>query len=266
MKRNKQKFIASFFPPQGTEEEVETKYHLSRCIRVFPNDQNTSGFFIALFKRKPLINGPIPSEESKVPPPATEKVVPVQSPLKNMIRCDPKDPDIEFIQTYYGLSEDFPLEQIFTFSTSMNKLFLVNKGLSDLLYSDQEKSLNLIAGGAEAFIRNTSKKYGGTECIYRISQNGVYHIYPFMTKRVFHVEMDTFLLFINKEKVEIEDMPENDFKTAINTLSCGCFVMVAKVCEDREEALVLHRHFTHINIMVSELNLHKIKTCLNKHF
>lgn len=262
------KFKQTFYPPEGTPEEIEAKYHLSRCVRVFPNDQNTSGFFIVLFKRKPLQK---PAEDVKMTEevkkePEENKVVPIQKPLKNMIRCDPKDPDIEFIQTYYGLSDDFPLEQIFTFSSSMNKLLIINKGLSDLFYADQEKSLNLIAGGAETFIRNNSKKFSGTECIYRISQNGVYHVHPFMTKRKFFVDMDTFLLVLNSDKIQIEDLPESDFKTNMDSLSVGCFVVVTKIGEDKEEALVLHRHHSHINIMVSDLNLHKIRTCLNNKF
>jgi hypothetical protein len=260
----KQRFKETFFAPEGTDEEIEAKYHLSRCIRVFPNDQNTSGFFIALFKRKPN-SGVVEHEEQKVEVNEVNKVVPVQKPLQNMIRCDPSDPDIEFIQTYYGLSKDFPLEQIFTFSESMNKLFIVNKGLSDYFYADQSQSVNLIAAGAEAFLRNTSKKYSGTECIYRISQNGVYHIYPFMTKRVFYVDLETFTIFLNSSKIAIVDLPQNDFKNSIDNISCGCIVIVVKVGE-KEEALVLHRHYAHINTMISDLNLHKIKTCLVKQF
>jgi hypothetical protein len=26
------------------------------------------------------------------------------------VRCDPKDPDIEFILAYYGLGKDFPVD------------------------------------------------------------------------------------------------------------------------------------------------------------
>ena len=57
------------------------------------------------------------------------------------MRCEVADPDIEYIKSYYGLSDDFPLDQIFTFAESMNKLFFVTKGLSDLLYADQTQQL-----------------------------------------------------------------------------------------------------------------------------
>lgn len=181
-----------------------------------------------------------------------------------MIRCDPKDPDIEFITTYYGITDEFPLDQIFSYSETMNKLFIVNKGLSDLLYADQNKQLNLIAGGAETFIRNTSKMYSGTECIFRISQNGVHHIYPFMTKRIYTISLELFKVFLTNKKMKLEDIPDADFKEKMNNLSCGCFVCLTEVKDGYKEALVMHRHFTHVNTMVSDLNLHKIKTCLIK--
>lgn len=201
-------------------------------------------------------------EEKKTETEVKDKIVPVQKPLANMIRCDPTDPDIEYIKTYYGLSDDFPLDQIFTYSENMNKLLILNKGLSDYLYADQEKQITIVAGGAETFLRNSNKNFGGLECIYRISQNGVYHIYPFMTKRIFNIDLETFKFFLYNRKIEVTEIAESPFKDDMLNLSCGCFVVVTKINETQEEALVLHRHHKHINTMISDLNLHKIITCL----
>lgn len=90
-----------------------------------------------------------------------------QAPLNHIFRCDPQDPEIEYIKSFYGLDQDFPLEQLFTHAESMNKLFLVNKGVSDLLYADQTAQLELVGVGVETFIRNESK-FSNTECIFRI--------------------------------------------------------------------------------------------------
>lgn len=86
-----------------------------------------------------------------------------------------------------------------------------------------------------------------------------------MTKRIYQVDFELFTLFINNQKLAFDDIPEGDFKKEITNLSCGCFVITTEVGH-LTEALVLHRHFTHVNTMVSDLNLHKMKTCLNKHF
>lgn len=88
----------------------------------------------------------------------------------------------------------------------MNKLFLTNKGISDLLYADQTAQLELVGVGVETFIRNESK-FSNTECIFRIHQSGVYHVYPFMTKRVVKVDNDLFKSFITKGKFQVEDLP-----------------------------------------------------------
>ena len=262
----KDKFKATFFPPNGTEEEIDLRYHLSRCARVFPHDQDTSGFFIALFKRNPIKKNVI--DETKIDESNNDWIntsnLPIQKPLKNLIRWDPNDPDIEYIKTYYGLTDDFPLDQIFTYSKTMNKLIIVNKGLSDLLYADQSMQLNFVSAGAEAFIRNSSKNSSGTEWIYRISQDGVYHIYPFMTKRIIKVDIDIFLSILNTNKLLIEEIWDSEFKNKIKSLSQGWFVIITQIAENKEEALVLHRHFDQINTMVSELNLFKLRTCLNK--
>ena len=80
------RFKHTFFPPEGTDEEIEEKYHLSRCVRVFPNDQDTSAFFIALFKRNPINKNDNKDEEEVKEEKPKQEVVPVQKPLKNLIR------------------------------------------------------------------------------------------------------------------------------------------------------------------------------------
>ena len=104
----------------------------------------------------------------------------------------------------------------------------------------------------------------GTEWIYRISQNGVYHIYPFMTKRKIKVELNTFLWILNKTKLDFEEIEDLEFRDKVIALSQGWFVITSQIDESNEEALVLHRHPTQITTMVSDLNLHKLRTWLNK--
>ncbi|CAO3616776.1 unnamed protein product [Mucor hiemalis] len=50
--RQRKKFPASAFPP--SEEEVK-EFNLDRCIRIYPHQQDTGGFFVAVFEKvKPL--------------------------------------------------------------------------------------------------------------------------------------------------------------------------------------------------------------------
>lgn len=80
------RFKQTFFPPEGTDEEIEEKYRLSRCVRVFPNDQNTSAFFIALFKRNPMHKSDKQKDEEMKEEQPKQEIVPIQKPLKNLIR------------------------------------------------------------------------------------------------------------------------------------------------------------------------------------
>ncbi|KAG2219556.1 hypothetical protein INT45_013215 [Circinella minor] len=49
-KRQRYKFPTSVFPPENVES-----MHLERCLRIYPHQQNTGGFFVAVFdKVKPL--------------------------------------------------------------------------------------------------------------------------------------------------------------------------------------------------------------------
>jgi hypothetical protein len=59
-------------------------------------------------------------------------------------RVDPKDPDIEYLRAYYGLSADFPYEQLICQNMQMNKLYFVSKQVSDFLYADPSHQLSLI--------------------------------------------------------------------------------------------------------------------------
>ena len=85
-------------------------------------------------------------------------------------RCDPVDPDIQYIKAYYGLSEDFPVDQLITQSDDMNKLFFISEAVSKFLYADCDShNLNIINMGVSLFLRNKSKFSSNTECIFRVS-------------------------------------------------------------------------------------------------
>lgn len=98
---------------------------------------------------------------------------------------DPNDADLQYIKAYFGLLDSFPVEQLICQDPSMKKVYFVSKELSDYLYTDCfDKSLNLINLGVHAFSRNQSKFGGNSDCIYRIAQDGILNILPYMAKRV----------------------------------------------------------------------------------
>ena len=70
----------------------------------------------------------------------------------------------------------------------MNKLFFISKPVSDFLYADcHNHNLNVVNMGVLLFIRNQSKLSSNAECIFRISQDGVLNLVPYMSKRLVYV-------------------------------------------------------------------------------
>uniref|UniRef100_K3WGW8 SAM-dependent MTase RsmB/NOP-type domain-containing protein n=1 Tax=Globisporangium ultimum (strain ATCC 200006 / CBS 805.95 / DAOM BR144) TaxID=431595 RepID=K3WGW8_GLOUD len=57
--RNKNKITATMFPPSADETAA---FHLERCMRCVPHDENTGGFFICLLKK----TAPTPEEDETV--------------------------------------------------------------------------------------------------------------------------------------------------------------------------------------------------------
>jgi hypothetical protein len=67
----------------------------------------------------------------------------------------------------------------------MKKISFISKELSDYLYTDCFKNqLNLINLGVTAFVRNNSRMGTNSDCIYRVCQDGILNVLPYMRKRV----------------------------------------------------------------------------------
>lgn len=103
----------------------------------------------------------------------------------NFYRCDSLDADVEYLRAYYGLNEQFSCDQLVTQDTSlMNRVMYITKELSQFLYADTEKHLlNLVSVGTTIFSKNHSKVSSNSECIFRLSQDGLRFISPQIKKR-----------------------------------------------------------------------------------
>lgn len=94
--------------------DPEIREQLSKCLRVMPHHQNTSGFFITIIEKLEELDGaqlteaePKGREEAKLP-------LQIQNVGKtkafSFVRANNDDPDIQFIKSYYGLGDNFPTE------------------------------------------------------------------------------------------------------------------------------------------------------------
>jgi hypothetical protein len=150
----------------------------------------------------------------------------------------------------------------------MNKLFFISRELSNFLYADSAShQLTIINMGVSLFHRNISKFSSNTECIFRISQDGVLNLLPYMTKRlVYAPNLEAFRFFLMHKNAELEDITCEEVREQIANLSTGCFVLAVRLpkggketlIEGEEplvEAVVMHKFTKAVNMMVSKDNV-----------
>lgn len=134
---------------------------MPKCLRVMPHHQNTSGFFITVIEKVAELDGQKPILETEDNSSTTPPVV-VQKAHKDFefYRCEISDPDVEYIQAYYGLPKgEFPTEQLITQNQAeMKKVHFITKSLSQYLHADSQKhELKIISMGCNVFVRNQGK-------------------------------------------------------------------------------------------------------------
>jgi hypothetical protein len=113
--------------------------------------------------------------------------------------------------------------------------------------------MNIINIGVQLFQRNNSK-FGGTECIFRIVQDGVLNLIPYMTKRIIRTtDVSIFKKCISKRYNGSYSIFGDDKETAeeLDTYSPGCFVLVLTGLDGKNiEALTMHKFENALSTMI----------------
>ena len=151
------------------------------------------------------------------------------------------------------MTDNFPVEQLVTQSSEMKKLYFISPQMSDFLYSDvNSHQLNIINMGVVLFNRNQSK-YNNIECIFRIDQDGVLNLIPYMTKRlIWTTKEESFKQVLMNKTLEVKDIADPEMKQQIDLLSNGCFILSLRhKGSQNEEAIVMHKFTTSMNMMMS---------------
>ena len=101
-------------------------------------------------------------------------------------------------------------------------------------------------------MRNTSKYGQGSECIFRIYQDGVLNVVPYMTKRLIHAgSEDEFKQFLKHKMLDIEEIQGEQLKKDIADLTGGCFILALKIGQNFE-ALTMHKFPKQVSLMISK--------------
>ena len=197
---------------------------LPKCLRVMPHHQNTSGFFITVIEKVAEVEGAAPdleTEDNSAVLPTT--VIQNDPKLKDFtfFRCEISDPDVEYIQAYYGLARGtFPTHQLVTQSPAqMKKVYFISEALSRYLHADSDKHLlKIISMGCNVFVRNAGKNSANVECIFRVCQDGIRYLLPWLDSRIVYTSCaETFKRLIVHRYHDLDtEIPCKDLVAGIN--------------------------------------------------
>ena len=216
------------FPP-GVEKAKEL--HLDRCWRMMPHDQDTGGFFVALLRKVKDISGPAGKPEFKVKSTA-EKAKPTAKPdsgensseksadqdtsgksedkeRSHPQRAGGQDLYSEFLineanreswksmKSFYGISDTFPENLLFTRSVGAKMISFVNDSVKEYAmdFDNKGRRLHLVNVGLKLFEKNSRP---GVNCAYRLQQDGIGALLPYLSKRVVDVNFQDMLYLLQQ--------------------------------------------------------------------
>ncbi|DBA68056.1 TPA: hypothetical protein ACH3X2_014076 [Trebouxia sp. C0005] len=119
------------------------------------------------------------------------------------------DPEIlSSISDFYGIAKDFPLwDQIITRSLEPGRpkrLYFVSSGVKHLLQNDDREALKVTMTGLKVFERQELKD-GEQMCRYRIVQDGLPLLLPYVTRQVLQPTVQEFLNLIEGRSLYVPE-------------------------------------------------------------
>ena len=243
---------------------------LEKCNRFFPNDSDTSGFFITLIKKVKNFKKEETDKIKTVKPNISE-------PKKNdnegdfYFVKDIYEDKIDWIRNYYGIDDEFPFEQLATFSKICKKINFISRGVMNLLKLDKNKKLFIQNAGVKLFKANKQKDENAVNfCLYRVCQDGLMYLLPFMHKRIFFVNEKIFVNVLKKKEIKHEDIIEDEeLKNKLNEIGTGCVVLVNVKNKPNENQIIGKEYEEYLkNNFIDAICCHnattRITTMINK--
>lgn len=114
--------------------------------------------------------------------------------------------------------------------------------------------------GVKAFHRNR-EVFLNNECRYRMCQDSVSALFPFITKRKVPCSASDLIYMINNQNVKSINLPSEDLKKKVDQVGKGCFLLF---CENdfpiqNMECLVCLSHGPSVSVMTSAELIESLK-------
>ena len=272
----------STFPP--TEEEAK-RFHLERCLRCVPQDNDTGGFFVALLRKVEGVSGkdrrvaakkdgnePVPKKLKPNDDEDTNDLKPEANRKEGKpggkgrddfvsVSDDIVDPLIDL----YGLTAgDFKKDLLMTRASGKGKIiYYVAKTVKDLVDMGMQDRVTVINTGLKAFSRSSLDG----ENSYRMCQESAHFLQPHMTKRKFVVSLEDFQNCLTDDRfVQITAFSEG-LQTELKEMTVGSIVFVLDGHEDSLDqklvACMWRCRTDRLDRLVSKVEVEAIRTKLN---
>ena len=232
------------FPPTP---DVAERLGLDKCLRLLPHHHNTGGFFLALLEKVSLC----PWESTKrtaskdvAAEEVTETVANLEikqssEPPQKRFRGFKEDPFIYFtpedssvfdnIKEYYSLNLDSSLflHRNKDPTTRKNNIYFTTSKVRQLVENNADR-VKIINTGVKAFMRADNK---GSQCDYRIAQDGALSIIPFIKNRTVTGERSDIVKLL--QAADIEKPPEisvfsESFRQKLESIPTGSIIYLFK--------------------------------------
>ena len=225
---------------------------LQKCVRIFPQDQNSGGFFLALFRK----SGEVPKEteeteeklQGKIPVPRRK----VHKGMTEYLEVEEGSDEYQSISDYYGFSEDFPQGSLFTPSAVHKKnIYLISSTARKVLDLDERKALRVVNMGVKAFSVN-KERASTQDCKYRICQDAAPFLLQYLTKRTYvSSSASDFATLLTHKQVSLSDLTDEGLKSALSSAN-GYFVLHFQAVQIDEIIVVLKHMDDRIILMIPD--------------
>ncbi|GFT67052.1 hypothetical protein NPIL_67921 [Nephila pilipes] len=211
----------NMFPPPL---EVAKELHLEHCLRILPHHQDTGGFFVAVLQK----NGKLPWEKateeiqdntSRSPPPKKRKIWGYkEDPFIFMNDVDEIWPKMK---EFYKLS-DFPTSQLLSRCVEGKKrnIYFTSKIVKSIIQENLD-NIKIINTGVRMLSRSENKD---TTCMYRLAQEGVSTISPYMSDRKMDIKLEDLVVLLTNE-YPAHTLFSEETQQKLKGVASGCLIL-----------------------------------------
>lgn len=162
-----------------------------------------------------------PAETEAAAAPGTAAVAPGRrqkqkrvKPGEEPIQADVDPKILDSIFNFFGLEASFPMRQQLvtrsgaTEDKTARKIYFVTSGITEMVSKDEEAALKVAAAGLKVFEKND--KRGDIPCAYRLSQEGLRAILPYVTKQVIQPTAAEMLRILKDRYISVPKTEDGD--------------------------------------------------------